>query len=118
MPLALTTTRELSVDDLRKAIELRFSRCFPALNLANALGGYQSAPWQAVREFTPVQLIADAVERGVPLDELECAVTHEYLPATSLYRLVYDKMFGPNGAPRSNRMPSPVELYTCREPRE
>lgn len=52
---------------LIKAIELRCSECFPAMNIANALAGYETIEWKIVRAFSLVDMVREARKRGIDL---------------------------------------------------
>lgn len=88
MGLTITTIKPLSTDGLREALALLANRCFPALNLANALSGYPTERWQAIREHGPVALIAEARERGIVLAEIKGSVDGQLLLASAVYRTV------------------------------
>lgn len=64
----LTLSKPFTDLALQKAIELRASPVFGALSMANALGGSGHADeWDAVREFTFVQLVDEAKARELPI---------------------------------------------------
>jgi hypothetical protein len=69
----LTLTHPLKTPDLVKAISLRCSPVFGSLSIANALGGSENDAWKVVRGFTLVQLVDEAVRRGVDLSEVKAA---------------------------------------------
>lgn len=62
-----------SLNEVVGAISLMCSPVFPAMNMANALGGTQTATWELVRTYTLTQLIDDAVERGADLSATKAA---------------------------------------------
>jgi len=71
--ITLTETKPVSTEDLTHAIELKCSPVIGSLNMANALGGRETTTWRLVREFTLIQLIDEAIERGVDLSILKAA---------------------------------------------
>ena len=72
--------------DLRKAIELRCSACFGAMNVANAVAGRETVPWRIVRDFALRALLAEAQERGLDVSTWKTAVEEEPLTASRYYR--------------------------------
>lgn len=84
--LTLTTSTEIDDATLQKAIELRISECFGALNIANALGGHQSLEWQVVRAFTPRELFDEARARKLPLETFKGAVADNAIADHPLYK--------------------------------
>jgi hypothetical protein len=85
---------EVSNGMLRKAIELRISSCFPAMNIANSLGGSPSPEWDLVRKYGLDELVADALDRGMPVAEFRAAVTGEKFTDCKLYLKVRDIIGG------------------------
>jgi hypothetical protein len=71
--LTITVVQPVRDDDLIQAIAIRCSPVFGALSMANALGGARTDAWRAVREFTLVQLVDDALTRGLDLTALKAA---------------------------------------------
>jgi hypothetical protein len=69
----IALAKPVSTDDLIHAIELACSPVLGSLNMANALGGTQTDTWRLVREFTLVQLIDEACERGIDLTTIKAA---------------------------------------------
>ncbi len=79
--------------DLLEAISLRFCRHFPALNMANALGGMSTIPWKVVREFKPDELLVEAKERDLDLSSVETAMaTCECCPRLVIESALYIKV--------------------------
>jgi hypothetical protein len=62
-----------SLGEVVEAISLACSPVFPALSVANALGGEQTNVWCLVRMYTLSQLIDDAVDRGADLNSVRAA---------------------------------------------
>jgi len=60
--------------DIKKAIELRTSECFGAMNIVNALAGIETDAWYLVRHYTLAELKAEAEKRGIVFKEVS---THE-----------------------------------------
>jgi len=71
--------------DLIKAIELRASECFPAMNIANALGGSETIAWRLVRSSSLSELIEEAISRKIELKEIKSAVDKKPLLETKAY---------------------------------
>lgn len=85
---------EVSNKILRKAIELRISSCFTAMNIANSIGGSPSPEWDLVRKYSLPELVADALDRGMPVAEFRAAVTDEKFTDCRLYLKVRDEIGG------------------------
>ena len=66
---------EISDKQLLEAISLRFCRHFPALNIANGLGGLRTIPWDIVHTFKPAEMLEEAESRNLDLTELEAAMS-------------------------------------------
>lgn len=73
-PRPILLAKPVSTEDVVHAIELRCSPVLGALNMANALGGAQTDVWRLVREFSLVQLIDEADERGIDFTTLKAAL--------------------------------------------
>lgn len=86
----------LEVDNgtLRKAIELRMNDCFPAMNIANSMGGTQSDAWQLVRTFGFDELVAEALDRGLSITEFRSSVDNKMFTDCRLYLKVRDIIGG------------------------
>jgi hypothetical protein len=86
--MILKETVETPVSDaqLIKAIELRCSECFPAMNIANALGGYPSIEWKIVREFSLVDMVREANKRGIDLAGRKAAVGDQLVTERPIYQ--------------------------------
>ena len=85
---------EVSNAVLQKAIELRISGCFPAMNVANSIGGSPSPEWDLVRKYGLDELVADALDRGMPVADFKAAVTGERFTDCKLYLKVRDIIGG------------------------
>jgi hypothetical protein len=85
---------EVKNDVLQKAIELRISGCFTAMNIANSLGGSPSDEWSLVRRYSLPEMVADALDRGMPVAEFRAAVTGEKFTDCKLYLKVRDEIGG------------------------
>jgi hypothetical protein len=72
--------------ELQEAIELRCSECFPAMNIANSIGGNtKSIEWRLVRSFSLVELIKEAMLRGLPVEQFKSAVGGKPIKNTTIY---------------------------------
>lgn len=71
---------------LIKAIELRCSECFPAMNIANALGGSPSIEWEIVRTFSLVDMVREARKRGIDLSGRKAAVGDHLVTERPIYQ--------------------------------
>jgi hypothetical protein len=81
----------VSDEDLMEAIRLRISECFPAMNIANALGGAEDIPWKLVRQCTLVQMVVEALDRNLPVKDLRAVDGKPFLE-TSAYLVIRDKI--------------------------
>lgn len=92
----------LPVDDriLRKAIELRMSDVFPAMNIANALGGYPSKEWDLCRRYNLTTLVAEALDRLLPVADFQCEVTKKKFMECKSYSKVRDELGGRSDFPK------------------
>jgi len=84
--LELTETTPITDKDLRKAIEILISECFPAMNIANAIAGAQTTEWKILRSFTARQLFDEAVSRGLPLQTFVGAVGDRPIAMSHMYQ--------------------------------
>ena len=71
--------------DLLQAISLRCSECFAAMNIANAIGGSPSVPWDMVRTFSLVEMVREAHDRKLDLSLLKAAVDNHLVVETEIY---------------------------------
>ena len=71
---------------LLKAIELRCSECFPAMNIANGLAGAQTIEWKIVRSFSLVDMVREARKRGLDLSDRKTAVGDHLLTERPIYQ--------------------------------
>lgn len=79
-------TEALLTDNvLIQAIKLRFSECFPAMNIANALGGTEDASWKIVRTISPLDMIREAKKRGIDLSSMKASVSDKLIVESLLY---------------------------------
>ncbi len=60
--------------ELLEAVCIRCSICFPAMNIANALGGSQSRVWKVVRKFKLDELVREMTARNLLPTNLKEAV--------------------------------------------
>ena len=74
MELTETKTITFTDEELRKAIEIMISECFPAMNFANAIAGRQSIEWTIIRNFKPEEIFKEATLRKLPLAEFKGSV--------------------------------------------
>ena len=82
----LELTYQPTDTELKDAIALRCSKCFGALNIANALGGDDSIPWKLVRTYSLVDLIQEAQARKLDLSTTNAAVEGGRVVATEIYQ--------------------------------
>lgn len=80
----------LTDEILIKAISLRFSECFPAMNIANtfhlqAPGGTGDIPWKIVRTISPLDMIKEAKKRKIDLSSVKTSVGNTLIVESSLY---------------------------------
>ena len=78
-------TQTVSNETLQEAIELRISEYFPAMNVANALGGTPSPAWDVARANSLSSLVADACDRLMPVREFRAAVSGTLFMDTAAY---------------------------------
>lgn len=84
-------TSPVSDRDLIKAIELRISKCFVAMDIANALGGSQSIPWDIARKYSVMELVAEALDRKLDVCSIKAAVDGTSFMDTEMYSILRDK---------------------------
>lgn len=72
--LKLTQEVDVADKDLIEAIAIRYSECFGALNIVNAISGHESCAWQLIRSFSGLQLLEEARERGICVENIPQAV--------------------------------------------
>jgi len=63
--------------DVIEAIRIRTSECFGALNIANALGGEETASWYLIHHYTLEQLKEEAQRRGLVFTEERAVLNGE-----------------------------------------
>ena len=71
--------------DITAAIELMINKCFPALSVANALGGSDTIPWRLAREIGFAELVASAREHGVDIAGLRGNVDGRSILSAPIY---------------------------------
>lgn len=86
----MVLSKPVRTESVVHAIELACSPIIGSLSMANALGGAQTDEWRLVREFTLVQLIDEAVERGVDLSTLKAACCDVLVMDTPPFRCAVD----------------------------
>lgn len=75
MTLTMQQEIKISNEDIKEAIALLCSPVFGALNIANAVAGYQSVSWRLIRETKPLsKIFREALDRNIDLSTLQCAV--------------------------------------------
>lgn len=79
---------------LREAIEIRISECFGAMSIANAIGGREDDVWRLIRQVSLVEMIAEALDRGLPVREFKTAVGDIRFLDTPYYLKVRDLIGG------------------------
>jgi hypothetical protein len=89
-----TITQPISDADLRKAICLKLSECFGAMNIANAIGGTPSVAWTVARQHRLAELVADALDRGLPVGEFRAAVDNTPFMETKSYMRLREEIGG------------------------
>ena len=82
------TSRFVFVPDynLRKAVELRISACFLAMNMANAFGGTEDLTWKLVRNSTLIELVEECIARKMPIFDFKGAVDHTPFKETKAFQ--------------------------------
>jgi hypothetical protein len=86
LELELLTKTPITNADLRKAIEICISECFPAMDIANAIAGAQTTEWKILRSFTARQLFDEAKTRGLPLESFIGAVGDRPITMSPMYQ--------------------------------
>jgi hypothetical protein len=66
--MAIELIRPITDAELLKAVEIRRSKTFPALNIANALAGAQTEVWQLIRKYSLNELLEECKMRGLQVD--------------------------------------------------
>lgn len=92
--------REVSDKNLEKAISIRFGRHYPAMSIMNALGGYPSTEWMVIRQFSPIEMIEEAMKRGIDVaaivpcmaDTCKCGECVPTVGETKLYEAAMKKI--------------------------
>ncbi len=95
-----TITKPVSDADLKEAICLMVSECFGAMCIANALGGSPSVPWEIVRKHRLAELVADALDRLLPVRDFKAAVTGTPFMETKAYLRLRDEIGGRSDFPK------------------
>lgn len=85
---------EVSNAVLKEAIELRICECFPALNFANSLGGTETMAWKLVRKYGLVELVEEALDRGLPVGDFKSSVEGTRFIDCKLYMRVREQIGG------------------------
>ena len=81
----------LTDEDLKKAISLRFCRHFPAMKMANSLGGGKpTGAWAAIYQIAPMDMIREAQKQAIDLETIptameECDCCPNWIKDTELY---------------------------------
>jgi hypothetical protein len=87
-------TLEVSNALLRKATELRMSDCYGAMSIANVLGGSPSHEWDLARKYRLADLVAEALDRGLPVGEFRSAVEGKRLIDCRCYLRLKEEIGG------------------------
>ena len=86
------------VDDtaLQNAIELQMSDVFPAMNIANHLGGSgkETLAWKLARRERLAELVAEAMDRRLPVMKFRCSVTDKTLTECRAYLRLHEEIGG------------------------
>ena len=75
MSLELTTIPNDA--DLIHAIEIRISRPFPAMMIANSLAGRQTIEWQIIYNCSIANMIKEAEDRGIDVGNIIASLPDE-----------------------------------------
>jgi hypothetical protein len=79
--------------EIQKAIELRSSRVFPAMDVANTLAGDTSAVhWRLIREYTFTDLIEEAMNRNLDFDEFRTSVERKPVTDTEIFMKAFKEL--------------------------
>jgi len=87
------------VSVLKQAISLRISKSFPAMSVANAIGGSYSPAWDLARRVRLAELVADALDRGLDVRNIK-EVDGTPFCDTAAYLRVRDEIGGRPDFPR------------------
>ncbi len=77
-------------EELKQAIEIRFSSCFSAMNVANAFSGTETVAWRLAR-LNAADLIFEARKRNLPA-ETWVGADHKPINESNLWRIVEEKL--------------------------
>ncbi len=69
--MEITYIKKVSKETIQEAIECIINKCFPAMNIANALGGYETLVWKLIREHSAKQLLEEARKEGIDIKNLK-----------------------------------------------
>lgn len=70
---------------IKEAVELKLSSCYPAMSMANAIGGSRSQVWDVARGNKVVDLIASAIARGMDVSKWKTAVDGKDIAESGAY---------------------------------
>jgi hypothetical protein len=87
-------TKPISNATLCEAIAIRIDRVFPAMSVANALGGHQDDVWQTIRKYSVAELIAEALDRGINVADIKSSIHGERFIDSQYYLKVRDEIGG------------------------
>ena len=77
---------EVNDTDLLKAVCIRFSECFPAMNFARAFGGgSNSTPWKIMEQFTPREILQEVELRELDISDLAQSCSDNLVVESKLY---------------------------------
>lgn len=98
--MSIELTLPVSNETLRRAIELRMSDCYPAMSIANALGGTPSNSWAIARKYRLALLVEEAIDRGLPVAEFYDPVADKRFVDCKCYLRLRDEIGGKIGFPQ------------------
>lgn len=85
MPIKLITEYTPSDSELQEAIEIRCSRNWASMEIANRYGGAQNVVWKILRGFSALELFQEAIDRELPFDTWDTALENTPLRKTPIY---------------------------------
>lgn len=85
MAIKLITEYVPSDSELQEAIEIRCSRNWPSMEIANRYGGTQNVIWKILRGFSALELFQEAIDRDLPFDTWDTALDNTPLRKTPIY---------------------------------
>jgi hypothetical protein len=75
---------------LKEAVATRFSECYGAMSMANALCGKQTDKWELLNSHTAIEIIEECKSRGIDFENIRITIPDTYLVKdTMAYKLLY-----------------------------